>query len=74
MLLGVFLLSDDQSEFIQALGLTDKLFGHRAAGWCVIMLSLSCLLAYINGRFSVKWYHAYHVVLESGASRKRPDY
>ena len=71
MLLGVFMLADQESEFVQILGLGDKLPGHRAAGWCLIMLSLSCLLAYATGRVSVRWHHAYRILYSAGVlSRK----
>jgi hypothetical protein len=59
MLVGVLMLSGAQSELVQLLGLEDQLSGNRAAGWCTIMLSLSCLLAYATGQVSVRWYHAY---------------
>ena len=71
MLLGVFMLADQESEFVQILGLGDKLPGNRAAGWCLIMLSLSCLLAYATGRVSVRWHHAYRILHSAGVlSRK----
>jgi hypothetical protein len=62
MLVGVLMLSGPQSEFVQLLGLEDQRSGNRAAGWCVIMLSLSCLLAYATGQVSVRWYHAYQML------------
>ncbi|MCH5372953.1 MAG: hypothetical protein JJ992_03175, partial [Planctomycetes bacterium] len=71
MLLGVFLLSDAQTEFIQVLGLADQLRGNRAAGWCVIMLSLSCLLAYVTGRVSVRWHQAYRILYSTGILSRR---
>ena len=63
MLLGVLLLADQHSQFIRLVGLADQLHAHRAASWCVIMLSLSCLLAYGMGRFSVRWHRTYALTL-----------
>ncbi len=71
MLLGVFLLADEQSQFVQLLGLGDKLRGNQAAGWCVIMLSLSCLLAYVTGRVSVRWHHTYRILHSAGVLSRR---
>lgn len=62
MLVGVLMLSGPQSEFVQLLGLEDQRSGNRAVGWCAIMLSLSCLLAYAAGQVSVRWYHACQVL------------
>lgn len=62
MLVGVLMLSGPQSELVQLLGLEDQRSGNRAVGWCAIMLSLSCLLAYATGQVSVRWYHAYQVL------------
>ena len=56
MFLGVFLLSDTHSQFIRWMGLVDQLSGDRAVGWCMMMLCLSCLLAYALGRYSVRWH------------------
>jgi hypothetical protein len=72
MLLGVFVFADEHSQFIRVLELEDKLSGNRAAGWCVIMLSLSCLLAYGMGRFSVRWHRVYQITVAAGASRNGP--
>lgn len=58
MFLGVFLMADEHSQFIRWMGLVDPLSGDRAVGWCVIMLCLSCLLAYALGRYSVRWHRA----------------
>jgi hypothetical protein len=67
MLVGALMFSESHSEFIQLLALEDQLTGNRAAGWCAIMLSLSCLLAYATGRVSVRWYQAYQMRYPSGS-------
>jgi hypothetical protein len=71
MLLGLILLGREDSQVIQFLELVEHIHGNRAPGWCVIMLSLSCLLAYCSGRISVRWYDAYHLLTSavSGSAR-----
>jgi hypothetical protein len=58
MLFGLTTLADDQSLLIRWLELGDKLAGKKAAGWCLILLSLSSLMAYLCGRTSVRWHRA----------------
>ncbi len=62
MLLGITLLGNRESEFIQLLGIAEQLANHRASGWCLIMLGLSSLLAYISGRIAVSWRRSYRVM------------
>ncbi len=68
MLLGLLLLADRQSQVIRFLELTDARAGHKATGWCLIMLSICSLLAYFSGRISSRWQHAYRMVTENGAA------
>jgi hypothetical protein len=58
-LLGALTLAKPQSQFIQVLELGDKLPGHQAAIWCLMMLVLSAALAYFSGRISFRWRRAY---------------
>lgn len=57
-MLVVLLLSEGQAELLQTLGLHGG-NAHRAAAWCVILLSVSGFLSYALGRFSLSWHHAY---------------
>jgi hypothetical protein len=66
MLLGVFLLADANNQLIQLLKLDTQLQGHRAAAWCLLMLTVFCLLAYAQGRFSVRWHAAYRAQVSAG--------
>lgn len=66
MLTAVLIMGQPQSHIVQLLGLEDQLHGNRAAGWCAIMLSLTCLLAYAAGRISVRWYQGCQMVVASG--------
>ncbi|MCA9122040.1 MAG: hypothetical protein H6822_12200 [Planctomycetaceae bacterium] len=52
---GLTLLSTDQGEFVQLLGLADRLRGGKATLWCLIMLSLMSLISYFSGRVGVRW-------------------
>lgn len=54
MFTGVSLLSNEQSRIIQGLGLSE-IRGHRIAGWCLVMLSITGLSAYVGGQTSVRW-------------------
>lgn len=58
MFLAIALLASTDSQIIQFLGLTDKLHGNKATGWCFIMASLSSLICYLGGRVSVRWHQA----------------
>ena len=58
-LLGALTLANQQSQFVQFLELGDKLPGHQATTWCVMMLTLSGLLAYFSGRISFRWRRTY---------------
>ena len=71
MLVAVLIMGQPQSHVVQLLGLEDQLHGNRAAGWCAIMLSLTCLLAYAAGRTSVRWYQACQMLAESGSLNRR---
>ncbi len=71
MLVAVLIMGQPQSQIVQLLGLEDQMHGNRAAGWCAIMLSLTCLLAYAAGRTSVRWYQACQMLAESGSLNRR---
>ena len=58
-LLGALTLANQQSQFIQFLELGDKLPGRQATTWCLLMLTLSGLLAYFSGRISFRWRRTY---------------
>jgi hypothetical protein len=58
ILLGLTLLSRDDSALVRSLELTDQLQGGRATGWCFIMLCVASLLSYLSGRISVRWRQA----------------
>jgi hypothetical protein len=73
MLLGLILLGREESQVIQFLELVQQIHGKRAPGWCVIMLSLSCLLAYCSGRISVRWYDAYQLLTSAVSGSARPS-
>lgn len=62
MFLGIAILAKPDSQIIQLLDPAYTVFGKKAAGWCLIMLSLSSLLAYFSGRISVRWRHAYDLL------------
>jgi hypothetical protein len=64
MLLGLLMLADNQSQVVQFLELADARAGHKATGWCLIMLSICSLLAYFCGRTGARWHHAYRIVTE----------
>lgn len=68
MLLGITILASEKSQIIQFLELGDKLYGNKAAGWCVILLGISILLAYFGGRISMRWRQAYELLTESTAT------
>jgi len=54
-MLGVTLVTGPQGGLVEALDLSDRLAGGRAAGWCFIMLSVTGLISYLSGRISVRW-------------------
>lgn len=58
-LLFIAILAKSDNQVIQLLELADNVYGKKAAGWCLIMLSISSLLAYFSGRISVRWHRAY---------------
>ena len=60
MMLGLTLISQDQSRLVAALDLSDQLQGGRATGWCFVMLCLTSLLCYFSGRINVRWRAAMH--------------
>lgn len=62
MFLGIVLLAKDDNLIIRHLDLANTVYGNKAAGWCLIMLSISSLLAYFSGRISVRWHHAYDLL------------
>lgn len=62
MFLGIAILAREDNLIIQLLGLAGSGYGKKAAGWCLIMLSISSLLAYFSGRISVRWRQAYEML------------
>ncbi len=68
MLLGLLLLANGQSQVIRFLELTDQAAGNHATGWCLIMLSISILLAYFSGRIGTAWHRAYRLATENAAT------
>ena len=62
MFLGIAILAREDNQIIQLLGLAGSGYGKKAAGWCLIMLSISSLLAYFSGRISVRWRQAYEML------------
>ena len=62
MFLGIAILAKEDNLIIQLLGLAGSGYGKKAAGWCLIMLSISSLLAYFSGRISVRWRQAYEML------------
>jgi len=67
MFLGIVLLARDDNLIIRYLELANTVYGNKAAGWCLIMLSISSLLAYFSGRISVRWRHAYDLLTRSAS-------
>jgi ribosomal protein S27E len=55
MLVGIALLADEQHPVLQGLGLTDRLSSRRLACWCVVMLTVTGLLAYFGGQLALRW-------------------
>jgi len=68
MLLAITMLLTEESPIIQFLGLSDKMYPNKAAGWCVILLGISSLLAYLGGRISMRWRQAYELLTEPMAA------
>jgi len=68
MFLAIILAKKD-NQIIQLLELADNLYGNKAAGWCLIMLSISSLLAYFSGRISVRWHHAYDLATRTATGQ-----
>jgi hypothetical protein len=64
MLLGNLLLAERQGQLIRLLELTGRASQNRAAFWCLIMLSISILLAYFSGRISSHWCRAYRLATQ----------
>ena len=58
MLLGITFVSREESRLIQALQLTDKLVGNKAAFWSIAMISALSLLSWFAGHISSRWYRA----------------
>ena len=56
MLASIALLASDEHPVLQWLGLAHRSLGRRLAGWCVVMLSLTGLVAYAGGQLSLRWY------------------
>jgi hypothetical protein len=73
MLLGILLLSDGQSQVLRALELTTRSTGHQATGWCVIMLSITILLAYFSGRIGTAWQRAYRLATGGATTEVEAD-
>jgi hypothetical protein len=58
-LLGALTLANQQSQLVQFLELGDMLPGGQATVWCLVMLGLYSLLAYLSGRISFRWRRTY---------------
>lgn len=69
MALGIALLADPGNEFVQLLGLSTRSHDFHVRGWCLILLSLSILLAYASGRIATRWHRAYQAVVGGGPRR-----
>jgi hypothetical protein len=70
MALGIALLADPGNEFVEMLGLSMRIHGFHIRGWCLILLSLSILLAYASGRIATRWHRAYQAVAAGGPRRE----
>ena len=68
MFAGVALLSNEQSRIILGLGL-NEVRGRKLAGWCLVMLIITGLLAYVGGQMSVRWQR--HQTAQRGVSAPR---
>lgn len=64
MLLGVAVMSKEESSLIQSLELTDKLIDHKAAFWSIAMISTTSLIAWYAGHLSAGW-HRKELILRS---------
>ena len=58
MVLGVAIMSKEQSHIVRALDLIGRLQGGKALSWCFLMLCVTGAVAYFSGRIGVKWYRA----------------
>ena len=62
MVLGVAIMSKEQSHIVRALDLIGRLQGGKALSWCFLMLCLTGSVAYFSGRIGVRWYRAERTV------------
>ena len=53
---GAGLAAGGESSLIVALGLSDRHHSGQLTGWCLIMLSVSLLVAYLLGKYSLRWH------------------
>jgi hypothetical protein len=65
MLLGNLLLAERQGQLIRLLELSGRVSQNQAALWCLILLSISILLAYFSGRVSSHWCRAYRLATQN---------
>ena len=56
---GVGLSAGGESAVIVALGLADRHHTGQLTGWCLIMLSVSLLVSYLLGRYSLRWHRRF---------------
>ncbi len=52
---GTGLSAGGESSVIVSLGLADRHHTGQLTGWCLIMLSVLLLVAYLLGRYSLRW-------------------
>ena len=56
---GIGLSAGGESAVIVALGLADRHHTGQLTGWCLIMLSVSLLVSYLLGRYSLRWHRRF---------------
>lgn len=59
IVLGVSIVSRQESTLIQWLELQDKVYNGKATRWSFIMLSLTSLFAYFAGTYGVRWHNTF---------------
>jgi hypothetical protein len=55
LILGALLARNPEGTFVRMLDLSDDLVGGRAATWCLVMLTVTGLLAVGTGRLATTW-------------------
>jgi hypothetical protein len=55
MLVTIAVLAGEQHPVLQTLGLADRVSSRRMACWCVVMLTVTGLLAYFGGQLALRW-------------------